>query len=47
MRAHLGDWEASAERLQQAASRCPAQAGGVEQLGDGKRKAAGIALRAD
>jgi hypothetical protein len=22
MRAHLGDWEASAERLQQAASRC-------------------------
>ena len=47
MRAHLGDWEASAERLQQAASRCPAQAGGVEQLSDGKRKAAGIALRAD
>ena len=47
MRAHLGDWEASAERLQQAASRCLAQAGGVEQLSDGKRKAAGIALRAD
>ena len=46
MRAHLGDWEASAERLQQAATSCPAQAGGVEQLGDGKRKAAGIALRA-
>ena len=23
MRAHLGDWEASAERLQQAAGRCP------------------------
>ena len=46
MRAHLGDWEASAERLQQAATSCPAQAGGVEQLGDGKRKAAGITLRA-
>jgi hypothetical protein len=47
MRAHLGDWEASAERLRQAASRCSAQSGGVEQLGDGKRKAAGTALRAD
>jgi predicted metal-dependent hydrolase len=47
MRAHLGDSEASAERLRQAASRCSVQAGGVEQLSDGKRKAAGIALRAD